>query len=217
MAENHKIYAVHLRGHGFSKDKAEPWSYEVMAADLDTLMGAIGLASADVMGYSLGAGVALQLAIRHPERVKKLVVISMAFRSEGDYPEIRAAFDTLPAAAEAIGQQIARSPLAAIYPHVDWEVVMRKTGEMNRPTHDWSEGIAAIKSPTLIVFADADSVRLEHMVEFYKLLGGGQRDGGMDGSGRSVNQFAIVPNRTHYNLLTSPMVTMFAKEFLDAE
>lgn len=171
------------------------------------VMGEVGLERADVMGYSMGAGVALQLAIRHSQRVKKLVAISMAFRFDGDYPEIRAAFDTMPAAAAAIGQQIAASPLAAMYPDVDWEVMVRKTGEMNQPAHDLSEGVATIKSPTLIVFADADSIQLDHMMQFYKLLRGGQRDGGMDGSGRSVNQFAIIPNRTHYNLLTSPTVT----------
>lgn len=217
MAQNHTVYAVHLRGHGFSKDKDEPWSYEVMADDIAALMDEIGLASADVMGWSLGGGVGLQLAIRHPERVKKLIVISMAFRSAGDYPEVRAAFDTLPAAAPAIAAQIESSPLATMYPDVDWEVMMRKTGEMNQPLHDWSEGVAAITSPVLLIFADADSIQLDHMVEFYKLLGGGQRAAEMDGSGRSVNQLAIIPGRTHYDSVTSPAVTIFAKEFLAAE
>jgi pimeloyl-ACP methyl ester carboxylesterase len=217
MAESHKVYAVHLRGHGFSKDRDEPWSCEVMADDVAALMGEIGIESADVMGWSLGGGVGLQVAIRHPERVKKLVVISMAYRSDGDYPEIRAAFDTMPAEATTIAELIKSSPLATMYPDVDWEVMMRKTGEMVQSPHDWSEGVAAIKSPMLIMFTDADSIRLEHMVEFYKLLGGGQRAAGMDGSGRSVNQLAIIPNRTHYNGVTSPAVTMFAKEFLVAE
>jgi pimeloyl-ACP methyl ester carboxylesterase len=214
MAESHKLYAVHLRGHGLSKDKDEPWSYEVMADDVDALMAEIGIPSADVMGYSLGAGVGLQLTIRHPERVNKLVAISMAFRADGDYPEIRAAFEAMPAAAAAIAENLKASPLATIYPDVDWEVMLRKTGEMNQPDHDWSQGVAAIKSPVLIIFSDADSIQLEHMVAFYKLLGGGQRDGGLDGSGRSINQFAVIPNRTHYNILASPAVTTFAEAFL---
>jgi pimeloyl-ACP methyl ester carboxylesterase len=140
MAQHHRVYAVHLRGHGFSKDKDEPWSYEVMADDVAALMGEIGLESADVMGWSLGGGVGLQVAIRHPERVRKLVVISMAFRADGDYPEIRAAFDTMPAEAPATAEFLKSSPLATMYPDVDWEVMMRKTGEMNQPLHDWSEG-----------------------------------------------------------------------------
>lgn len=215
MAESHKVYAVHLRGHGFSKDNDEPWSAELMADDVAALMDQIGLETADVMGYSLGAGVGLQLAIRHPERVTRLVAISMAFRAEGgDYPEVRAAFAQMPAMAAAIGEQVAASPLGTLYPDVDWEVMFRKTGEMNQPAHDWSEGVAAITSPTLIIFADADSIRLEHMVEFYKLLGGGRRAGGMDGSDRSINQLAIIPNRTHYDILASPAVRMFATAFL---
>lgn len=217
MAESHTVYAVHLRGHGFSKDKDEPWSCEVMADDVAALMGEIGIESADVMGWSLGGGVALQLAIRHPERVRKLVVISMAFRADGDYPESRAAFDALLAAAPAIAEHIRNSPIATMYPDVDWDVLMRKTGELVQGVHDWGEGVAAIASPVLLVFTDADTIQLEHMVEFYKLLGGGQRAAEMDGSGRSVNQLAIIPNRTHYNSVTSPAVTMFAKEFLEAE
>jgi pimeloyl-ACP methyl ester carboxylesterase len=214
MAESHRVYAVHLRGHGLSKDKDEPWSYELMADDVAALMGEIGLESADVMGWSLGGGVGLQLAIRHPKRVKKLVVISMAYRADGDYPEIRAAFDTMPAEAPKYAELTSNAPFAALYPDIDWEEMFRKTGEMNQPLHDWSEGIAAITSPVLLIFADADSIQLEHMMAFYKLLGGGQRAGEMDGSGRSVNQLAIIPNRTHYDSVTSPAVTLFAKEFL---
>jgi pimeloyl-ACP methyl ester carboxylesterase len=214
MAENHKVIAVQLRGHGYSADTSEPWSYELMADDVAALMGEIGVESADVMGYSLGAGVALQLTIRHPERVKKLVAISMAYRFDGDYPEIRAAFDSMTAAAPAIAENIEASPLATLYPDIDWTTMMRKTGEMNQMEHDWRETVAEIKSPVLVMFGDADSIQLEHMTAFYRLLGGGQRDGGIDGSGRSANQFAVIPNRTHYNILASPAVTTFAKDFL---
>jgi pimeloyl-ACP methyl ester carboxylesterase len=214
MAKTHRVVAVHLRGHGFSTDTDEPWSYEGMADDVAGLMEQLRIARADLMGYSTGAGVALQIAIRHPDRVGKVVAISMAYRADGDYPEVRAAFDSMPQAAPAIATQIARSPLARLYPEIDWERMMRKTGEMNQPAHDWTKKISAMESPTLLIFADADSIQLDHMTSFYKLLGGGQRDGGMDGSGRSVNRLAIIPNRTHYDLLSSPEVTQFAADFL---
>ena len=217
MAESHQVYAVHLRGHGFSKDRNEPWSYEVMADDVAALMGEIGLPSADVMGWSLGGGVGLQLAIRHPERVKKLVVISMAYRAAGDYPEIRAAFDAMPAEAAEFAALTERAPFAALYPEIDWEVMFRKTGEMNQPRHDWTTGVAAITSPVLLMFTDADTIQLEHMTAFYQLLGGGQRAAGQDGSGRSIHRLAIIPGRTHYDSVRSPAVTMFANEFLLAE
>ena len=91
---------------------------------------------------------------------------------------------------------------------------MRKTGQMNQPDRDWTEGIKTLKAPTLLVFADADSIRPEHMIEFWKLLGGGQRDAGFDGSLRPANQLALIPNTTHYNLIQSPLLTEVATAFL---
>jgi pimeloyl-ACP methyl ester carboxylesterase len=218
MARTHQVIAMHMRGHGYSTDTDAPWSCEQMADDVAAVLGELAVPKADVMGYSLGAGVGLQLTIRHPEKVRKLVAISIAFRADGgNYPEIRAAFQGMPAMAPTIGQQVASSPLATMYPDVNWETMFRKSGEMNQPSHDWSNDVSKIASPTLIMFADADSIMLDHMMEFYKLLGGGQRDGGIDGSGRSKNQLAIIPNRTHYNLLTHPAVMQFAEAFLAAE
>lgn len=214
MSNHHQVIAIHLRGHGFSSDADAPWSCELMADDVAALLDQIGVSKADVMGYSLGGGVALQLTIRHPEKVNKLVAISIAFRASGNYPEVREAFKNMPAQAEMIGGQIAGSPLATLYPNVDWVRMMRKSGEMNLPSHDWSKDVAAIKAPTLLMFGDADSIMLEHMIEFYKLLGGGHRDAGFDGSLRSANRFAVIPNTTHYNVLGSPAVTQFATDFL---
>jgi pimeloyl-ACP methyl ester carboxylesterase len=218
MAMTHQVIAIHMRGHGFSTDIDAPWSCEAMADDVAAVLGELSIAKAHVMGYSLGAGVALQTAIRHPELVNKLIVISIAFKADGgDYPEVRAAFQSMPENAPMIGQAIAASPLATMYPDVNWETMMRKSGEMNLPSRDWSADIPSIGSPTLIMFADADSIMLEHITAFYKLLGGGQRAAGMDGSGRSPTQLAIIPNRTHYNLLSAPAVTQFATAFLAAE
>jgi pimeloyl-ACP methyl ester carboxylesterase len=214
MSKRHRVIAIHLRGHGLSSDADAPWSCELMADDVAALLDQIGVSKADVMGYSLGGGVALQLTIRHPEKVNRLVAISIAFRAGGNYPEVREAFKHMPAQAEMIGGQIAGSPLATLYPDVDWVRMMRKTGEMNLAAHDWSKDVAAIKAPTLLMFGDADSIMLEHMIAFYKLLGGGQRDAGFDGSLRSANRFAVIPNTTHYNILGSPAMTQFATDFL---
>lgn len=214
LAKTQKVIAIHLRGHGFSTDTDAPWSAEVMADDVAAVLRQLGIGKARVMGYSLGAGVALQVAIRHPQLVEKLVSVSVAFSTDGDYPEVRQAFAQMPGMAAAIGQQIAASPLAQLYPGVNWETVMRKTGEMNQAEHDWSAAIKTIKTPTLLVFADADSIRPEHMVEFWKLLGGGQRDAGLDGSQRPASQLAILPNTTHYSVIESPMLTEVATAFL---
>jgi pimeloyl-ACP methyl ester carboxylesterase len=214
MAKTHRVIAIHLRGHGFSTDSDEPWSAEAMADDVATVLRQLGIGKARFMGYSLGAAVALQVAIRHRELVEKLVSVSAAFSTDGDYPEVRQAFEQMPGMAAAIGQQLSASPLAQLYPDIDWQTMMRKTGEMNQPDRDWTEGIRTIKAPTLLVFADADSIRPEHMVEFWKLLGGGQHDAGLDGSQRPASQLAIIPDTTHYSLIQSPLLTAFATSFL---
>ena len=193
MAKTHKVIAVHLRGHGLTKDTDRPWSFETSADDIAALLKQLGIEKASVMGYSFGAGVALQTAIRHPKIVDKLVAISTAFRSDGEYPEIATAFAQMSSMASAIAANVAQSPLAKMYPDVDWEAMFKKTGELHSRPFDWSQAVAGIKVPTLLIFADADSIRPEHIAEFYSLLGGGQRDAGQDGSLRSANQLASSP------------------------
>jgi pimeloyl-ACP methyl ester carboxylesterase len=151
MAKTHQVIAIHLRGHGFSTDKDEPWSYEQMADDVAALLGKLGIEKVDFMGWSLGGGVAFQTAIRHPERVGKLVVVSMNIRDKGNFPEIQAEFDAMPGKASEYARGIKQSPLAKTYPDVDWEVMMRKTGEMNQGPYDWSADVAKIASPTLLI------------------------------------------------------------------
>jgi pimeloyl-ACP methyl ester carboxylesterase len=214
MAKTHRVVAIQLRGHGLSGDTDEPWTYEQMADDVAALLGKIGVVKADFMGYSMGAGVAVQTAIRHPQVVGRLALVSPTIATSGEYPEIRATFAALPKMASAIGKNIAQSPLGALYPKRDWATVMRKTGEMNQPEHDWSDGFGKLTGPVLMIFADADSVRPQAISDWYALRGGGQRDGGMDGAGRSASQLAIIPNQTHYTILTSPAVVTYANAFL---
>lgn len=173
----------------------------------------LGLQRVDVMGYSLGGGVALQVAIRHPEVVRKLVVVSAAYKRQGMYPEVLAAMEQMgPGAAEMMKQSL----LSKMYPNVNWATLFTKLGALLSKDYDWSKQVAAIKAPTMLVFADADAVRPEHIVEFYKLLGGGQRDAGLDGSGRSVNELAILPGQTHYTMSVAPALVTAVVPFLDA-
>lgn len=216
MARAHKVVALHYQGHGLSKDSSRPWSFEAFADDIAALMRHLDIERASVMGYSSGGLVALQTAIRHPQLVDRLIVISTAFRSDGYFPEVQEAFAQMPAAAPMLAASVKESPLASLYPSVDWETVFRKTGELANRSYDWSAAVAEIEAPTLLIFPDADAIRPEHMVEFYKLLGGGQRDAGLDGSLRSPNRLAIIPGTTHMTLLGSAAVTEFALEFLKA-
>jgi pimeloyl-ACP methyl ester carboxylesterase len=214
MAKAHKVFALHARGHGLSKDSNRSWSREVFADDVAAVMAHLGIKRASVMGYSSGALTALQTAIRHPQLVDKLIVISAGFRTDGYYPEVIEAFAQMPSAAPTIAAEVSKSPLASLYPSVNWETVFRKTGELANRRYDWSASVADIKAQTLLMFADADMMRPEHVVEFYKLLGGGQRDAGLDGSLRSPNRLAIIPNTTHMTILGSAAVTQFATAFL---
>jgi pimeloyl-ACP methyl ester carboxylesterase len=120
----------------------------------------------------------------------------------------------MPSAAPAIAAEVSKSPLASLYPSANWETIFRKTGELANRRYDWSAAVANIKAPTLLIFADADAFRPEHIAEFYKLMGGGQRDAGIDGSLRSPNRLAIIPNTTHMTLIASPLLTQFALAFL---
>jgi pimeloyl-ACP methyl ester carboxylesterase len=213
LAEGRKVIAVELQGHGRTADIHRPLSFEAMADDVAALMKHLDIERADLMGLSLGGGVALQAAIRHPELVRKLVVVSAPCKREGWYPEVRAAFDQMgPAAAESMD----RSPLSQLYPNVDWAKLFGKLGDLGRKDYDWSAEVAAIEAPTMIVFADADAVRTAHVAEFFGLLGGGQRDAGLDGSGRPAARLAILPGLTHYDIKSAPALAAAVAPFLDA-
>jgi pimeloyl-ACP methyl ester carboxylesterase len=217
LAKGRQVIAVHLQGHGRTPDIDRPLRCETLGDDVAALIGHLKFGKADVMGYSLGSDVALQTAIRHPDVVDRLVLVSGTMRKEGSYPEVVAAFDQLEASAAAIGASVKSSPLGQAYPNVDWTKLFRKTGELTKRPFDWSGDVAKVKARTLLTFADAVSIRPEHMVEFWKALGGGQHDAGIDGSLRPKNQFAIVPNATHYKIAVDPMLTEIAARFLGTE
>ncbi|OOG50319.1 alpha/beta hydrolase [Rhodanobacter sp. C01] len=216
LAKGRKVIAPHLQAHGRTPDTDRPLRSETMADDIAALIGHLKLGKADVMGYSLGSSVALQAAIRHPDVVDRLVLVSAAMRQDGFYPEVVTAFKQLQANAATLGSGVKASPLGETYPDVDWTNLFRKVGDMTERPFDWSAEVAKLHARTLLVFADADAIRPEHMVEFWKALGGGQRDAGIGGSLRPANELAILPNTTHYTLPVEPMLPAIVERFLDA-
>jgi pimeloyl-ACP methyl ester carboxylesterase len=218
LAEGRQVVAVDLQAHGRTADIDRPLSFESMADDIAALIEHLGFERADVMGYSLGGGVALQTAIRHPEVVRMLVVVSTPFKRDGWYPEVLQGMGQMgPEAAEPMKQ----TPMYQLYASVapkpeDWPVLLTKLGELLRQDYDWSDEVAKIETPTMIVVGDADSVRTAHAVEFFELLGGGKADAGWDGSGMSDARLAILPATTHYDIFSSPTLASTVASFLDA-
>ena len=211
LAASRRVIAVHLQGHGRTADIDRPLRYELMADDIATLLSHLGITEVDLLGYSLGAGVALQTAIRHPAVVRKLVAVSRPCKRDGWYPEVRASFDQM---GPETGRFMSQSPLSQLYPNVDWPTLFAKLGDLERQDYDWSAQVAQLTLPVMLVFADADSVRLSHIMDFYGLLGGGKRDAGLDGSARPTTQLAILPGCTHYDILSTPAVARVVTPFL---
>jgi pimeloyl-ACP methyl ester carboxylesterase len=214
LAKNRKVIAVELQGHGRTADINRPLSFEAMADDIAGLMKYLGIEKADVLGYSLGGGVALQTTFRHPESIRKLVVVSTPFKRDGWYTEVLVAMSQMGPSA---GEMMKQSPLNQVYPNVNWAVLFTKLGALLRKDYDWSKEVAALKLQAMIVFADADAVLPAHIVEFYGLLGGGQKDAGLDGSRRPADELAILPGLTHYNISASPLLPTVVTPFLDAQ
>jgi pimeloyl-ACP methyl ester carboxylesterase len=213
FAEKRQVIALELQGHGRTADIDRPLSYEAMADDIAALISYLGLRQADLLGWSLGGATALQTGIRHPQSVRKLVVVSQPFKRQGWFPEVLAGMAQMTPESAATMKD---SHLSRLYPEVDWARLFVKLADLLKKEYDWSKEVAAIRVPTMLVYADADSVRGPHIMEFYGLLGGGQRDAGLDGSQRPVAQLAILPGHTHYDIGLSPVLPGVVNPFLEA-
>jgi pimeloyl-ACP methyl ester carboxylesterase len=217
LADHHQVIGVDLQAHGRTADIDRPLRYELMADDIAALVEHLRLEKVDIMGYSLGGGVALRTAIQHPGAVRKLVLVSAPFRRNGWYPEVLEAMGRGAESAEGMKQ----SPMYLLYASIaprpeDWSVLFAKLAEMLRRDYDWSEEVKLLRTPALIAIGDADSVRTSHAVEFFELLGGGRADAGWDGSNRPRSRLAILPDVTHYNVFTSKALVAATLPFLDA-
>ena len=221
LATTRRVIAVELQGHGHTADIDRPLSFESMADDIAALITSLGLEQADLFGYSLGGGVALQTAIRHPEVVRKLALASTAFKRDGWYPEDLAAMSAI--SAEAFAGTPIHDAYLRTSPKPDaWPTVVAKVRQLVTSDYDWTAGVAALKTPTLILVGDADGLRLAHAVEFFGLLGGGQADGDLAGLPRA--SLAVLPATTHvgwappyHGIMTrTHLLLPILTEFLDA-
>jgi pimeloyl-ACP methyl ester carboxylesterase len=218
LAAQRQVIAVELQGHGHTGDIDRPLSFEAMADDIAGLLAHLGLAQADVCGYSLGGGVALQTAIRHPEVVSKLVLISAPARRQGWYPETLAGMAAVNGvvAATWVGSPM-HEAYAAVAPNVDdWSALADKLNALLGQEYDWSAQVGALPMPVLIVVGDADAVRTAHAVELFGLLGGGQQPAGL-GVPLPQGRLAILPGTTHYDIIfRTDLLLPILTTFLDA-
>ena len=219
LAERHRVIVPDLQGHGRTADIDRPIDVRLMAGDIAALIDHLGLDTPDLVGYSLGGGVALQTAFQYPEKLRKLVAVSANIRRDAIPPEMLAQQAQVTAAAAEFMKD---TPMYQGYVKVaprpeDFPRLLDKIGQSMAKDFDLSEEVRALQVPTLIVAADADMAPPSHYIEVFKLLDGGLRDGGWMGEGRprGGHALAILPGLTHYNIGMSPLLATVTLAFLD--
>jgi len=216
LARSRQVIAMDLQGHGRTADVDRPITYEQMADDVAALMDAAGISRADVFGYSMGGGIAYQLAIRHPEKVRRLAAASATYRTEGMYPELVAMIGTFTA------DSFAGSPMEAEYKKLapkpeDFPKLVEKLKVLDVTPQDWpADAIQGIRAPTLVISGDADVIRPEHSVELYRLRGGGPSKDFMTAP---ASELAVLPGTTHLGVMMekADLVAAFVTTFFDKQ
>jgi pimeloyl-ACP methyl ester carboxylesterase len=201
LSRTRKVIIFESQGHGRTADINRPITCELMADDAAALLKYLKIDSADVFGYSMGGGTALQLAIRHPEMVKKLIVASASFKKSGMQPELIQMMPGFKA------EYLEGTPMKKTYDSLapnpkNFPVLVDKLKALDTAEQDWpASEISGIKSQTLLIFGDADAIILEHAVEMYRLLGGGK----MGDMGPLPNKrLAVLPGATHMGVMMRP-------------
>jgi len=217
LAQSRKVIGVDLQGHGRTPLGDREISLVDIGNDMAGVLKKLGYDKADVLGYSMGGGVALQFAIQHPEMVRRLVLVSTPFSQEGFYPEMLPQQAALSA---AMAEQMKETPMyksyVAIAPHPEeFPKLLDQMGAYMRKPYDWSAEVKKLTMPVMLIYGDSDMFRPEHEVKFYQLLGGGLKDAGWQREHMSQNRLAILPNLTHYEMGTAPELADTALPFLN--
>jgi pimeloyl-ACP methyl ester carboxylesterase len=214
LAEARQVIAVELQGHGRTADIDRPLSYEQMSDDVAALLRHLGIERADVFGYSMGGGVALQLAMRHPELVQKLVVASASSTSDGVHPEVWEGIEQI--TPELFAGTPWKEEYDRVAPNPDaFPTLVEKMKQLDSQPFTWPpDEIRAITAPTMVMIGDSDGTTPEHAVELFRMRGGGVFG---DLAGLPSARLAILPGTTHVGLIhradwLAPMID----EFLDA-
>lgn len=217
LARDRRVIVAEMQGHGRTRDIAREFSYEAMADDVSGLLAHLGIDRADILGYSMGGGVAFQFAVRHPGQLRRLVVLSGVYAHDGWWPDVEASFATFTA------EMFAGSPLAEQYTRFgndpgDFPAFVKKVIGVDLKPYDWSSDVHKIEAPIFMAIGDADGVRYEHALDLFRARGGGKM-GDMHGLPRS--RLAVLPGTTHIGMITRtdwliPMIRDFLDSDLDA-
>ena len=221
LSARHQVVAVDLQGHGRTADIDRPIDTRLMADDIAVLIDHLKLDKPDLVGYSLGGGVAFHTAVKYPQKVRRLVAAAANVRRDAIPAEMLAQQSQVTAAAAEFMKD---TPMYELYQRVaprpqDFPKLLDKIGQSMAKDFDYSEEVRGLQVPTLIVCADADMAPPSHYVEVFKLLDGGLRDGGWMGEGRPKggHALAVLPGLTHYNLGSSPLFAAVTLAFLDEQ
>ena len=215
LAKTHKVYALELQGHGRTTDIDRPITYQNLADDVAAFMDAVGLPKADVFGYSMGSAAALQLAIRHPEKVNKLIAASVGYDVKGFQPAFTAMIPTM------TPEMFANTPMPAEYKKLaanpnGFPELARKLIQLEKEPMAWEADVRKLKTPVLIISGDADVATLEHTVSLFRILGGGEM-GGM-GKPLPASRLAVLPATSHTAVITqADLLIAFIEPFLKGE
>ncbi len=218
LAKDRKVIVTEMQGHGRTRDIAREFSYENMADDVSGLLKHLNIDRADILGYSMGGGVAFQVAVRHPDQVRRLVVLSGAYSHDGWWPDVEASFATMSA------DVFKDSPIQKQYDSLGndpdhFPEFVRKVKNIDVQLYDWSKEVKNIQAPLFMAIGDADGIRYEHALELFRAKGGGKM-GDMEGAPES--RLAILPGTTHIGMIMQrtdwliPMITDFLDSDLNA-
>ncbi|HEV7781450.1 MAG TPA: alpha/beta hydrolase [Chitinophagaceae bacterium] len=214
LVNDRKVIVAEMQGHGRTRDIDRELSFEGMADDVSGLLKHLKIDSADIVGYSMGGGIAFQVAVRHPEQVRRLVVLSGVYTHDGWWPDTEANFAKFTAGMfegtvlkkqyDSLGNDPAHFP-----------EFVRKVASIDLVPYDWTKDVKNIKAPLFMAFGDADGVRYEHALELFRAKGGGIMG---DLHGLPKSRLAILPGTTHIGMMQRtdwliPMIT----DFLDSD
>jgi pimeloyl-ACP methyl ester carboxylesterase len=217
LSATRQVIAVDLHGHGRTALGDRNIKLEDIGDDLAAILKQLNVAQTDVLGYSFGGGVALRLAVQHPDMVRRLALVSAGYASDGFYADMRKEQAKVGAdMAPMMKDTPMYTTYAAVAPNPEeFPKLLDQMGNWMRGDYDWAADVPKLKMPVMLVYADADMYRPEHEVKFYQLLGGGLKDAGWMRETMPQNRLAIIPNRTHYDIFFAPELEAAVMPFLN--